>query len=148
MVAKQDCLTQNCLPPAWALKYNPFWSDRMKINSLFWFQALYLVRITDVQYVCHSKLSERRLDRINTTATATPILFKCHPSANPFVLFAYVYPHQCEWIYRQVFNLQASHVPYHLTVKLMPTNVHRSHEISWKSAQCWLELLHRLVLVT
>ena len=23
-------------------------------------------------------------------------------------------------------------------VKLMPTNVHRSHEISWKSAQCWL----------
>ena len=63
LVAKQDCLTQNCLPPAWALKYNPFWLDRMKINSLFWFQALYLVRITDVQYVCHSKLSERRLDR-------------------------------------------------------------------------------------
>ena len=51
---------------------------------------------------------------------------------------AYVNHHQCEWIYRQVFYLQASHVPYHLTVKLMPTNVHRSHEISWKSAQCWL----------
>ena len=51
---------------------------------------------------------------------------------------AYVNHHKCEWIYRQVFYLQASHVPYHLTVKLMPTNVHRSHEISWKSAQCWL----------